>query len=63
MFGFIYYNSGSIRVHNAQGELINTIRGILRLEVTNRFETTVRRYCYISGGVTFNGYGNNYTGS
>jgi hypothetical protein len=57
MFGFIYYNSGSIRVHNAQGELINTIRGILRLEVTNRFETTVRRYCYISGGVTFNGYG------
>ena len=44
-------------MYNAQRRRVNTIRGIFRLKVTNRFRTTVRRYSRMSVRASFNGYG------
>ena len=56
MSGSIFYKDDVIQVRDGL-RVLYTMRGIIRLEVANRFSTTPRRYYRSKVGVTFKGYG------
>ena len=52
----IFYKDDVIQIRNEAQNIVKTMRGIIRLEVTNRFSTK----CHYSSpcGYIFHGYGN-----
>ena len=57
MTGSIFYQNGIIRIQDGRGNVVNRFRGIERLEVANRFSTTVHRHYHNPRDLTFSGYG------
>lgn len=53
----IFYQNGIIQILDRNRNVLNTIRGIFRLEVANRFSTSPQRHFRSSTGLSFNGYG------
>ena len=51
----IFYQHDVIQIRDEEQKVVKTIRGIVSLDVANRFST--KRYYCSSCGYTFHGYG------
>jgi hypothetical protein len=53
----IFYQHDVIEIRDEAQNIEKTIRGIVRIDVANRFSTTTKRYYSNPSGYTFHGYG------
>ena len=53
----IFYQHDVIEIRDEAQNIEKTIRGIVRIDVANRFSITTKRYYSSPSGYTFHGYG------